>query len=95
MNELYMIKDGQPHKVGQVITLELDESEYDDEFYNSWKKVIEEPLEFEMTFEVKRKAMRKWLSAFGISKYRITETLFPRKKKRGTKRRRRHENRSN
>lgn len=41
-------------------------------------------------FELTRKDKRLWLrKVFCVPKYRITEELFPRKKKRGTNRRKR------
>lgn len=43
-----------------------------------------------MHFELTRKDKRFWLrKVFCVPKYRITEALFPRKKKRGTMRRER------
>ena len=43
-------------------------------------------------FELTRKDKRLWLrKVFCVPKYRITEELFPRKKKRGTNRRKRRE----
>lgn len=47
-----------------------------------------------MHFELTRRDKRFWLSkVFGLPKYKVTEEVFPRKKKRGTMRRERRRRR--
>ena len=50
-----------------------------------------EPFTTTLHFTMPRKAKRKFSKILGMPKYKETEWVFPKKKKRGTKRRRRKE----
>lgn len=74
------------HKnLGEIKEVSISPTEEDN---NAQINFSSEPIT--VHFELTRKNRRFWLrKVFCIPKYRITEELFPRKKKRGTNRRKR------
>lgn len=48
---------------------------------------------FQFTLDLDRDGRKVWAKVFQMQKYKATEWIFPRKKKRGTARRRRREDR--
>lgn len=87
------------NNIGEVYFQDIETGEYKE--LGELKEVHIVPAEDEliewptlkpmtMTFELTRKDKRFWLEkVFMLKKYAVTETLFPRKKKRGSMRRRR------
>ena len=70
---------------GGIKEVSISPTEEDD---NAQINFSSEPIT--LHFELTRKSKRLWLrKVFCVPKYRITEELFPRKKKRGTNRRKR------
>ena len=85
---LYIIdtETGAYKEVGEIKEVSITQAEEDD---NALLNFSSEPIT--MNFELTRKNKRFWLQkVFCVPKYRITEELFPRKKKRGTMRRARN-----
>lgn len=85
MNHLYMQIDGEWHEVGGFHTAELPQCEVEtDELF-----AIDCGKGYEFTIQLKRRQAQRLRQMFGIQKYMLTEAKFPRKKKRGTMRRKR------
>lgn len=84
---LYIVdpKTGDYKELGGIKEVSITPAEEDE---NAILNFSSEPIT--MHFELTRKSKRLWLrEVFCVPKYRITEELFPRKKKRGTNRRKR------
>ena len=86
MNGLYIYNNetGERKLIGEIAEVSITPTEEDvgDNAFNN------EPIT--MRIELTRKGKRFWLrKVFCVPKYKVTEILFPRKKKRGTMRRRR------
>lgn len=79
-------KTGAYKELGGIKEVSITPAEEDD---NVLLNFSSEPIT--VHFELTRKNKRFWLrNVFCVPKYRITEELFPRKKKRGTMRRARN-----
>lgn len=87
MNGLYIYNSetGERKLIGEIAETSITPTEEDGERIT----FTNEPIT--MRIELTRKDKRFWLrKVFSVPKYEVTEILFPRKKKRGTMRRRRH-----
>ena len=83
------IETGEYKELGELKEVHIVPA--DEEFDYGWRFPLE-PFtgEFTVQLELSRKDKRFWLEeVFMVKKYAVTETLFPRKKKRGSMRRRR------
>ena len=86
MNGLYIYNSetGERKLIGEIAEASITPTEEDGEHI----ALTNEPIT--MHIELTRKDKRFWLrKVFCVPKYKVTEILFPRKKKRGTMRRRR------
>ena len=86
MNKIYVYNSetGERELIGEIAELSTTPTE-EDVGHIAFNN---EPIT--MRIELTRKDKRFWLrKVFGVPKYEVTEILFPRKKKRGTMRRRR------
>lgn len=84
---LYLVdhETGACKELGGIEEVSISPAEEDDSVMLNFSS---EPIT--LHFELTRKSKRFWLQkVFCVPKYRITEELFPRKKKRGTMRRER------
>lgn len=81
---IYNSETGERKLIGEIAEVNITPTEEDVEHiaFNNEPIIV--------SFELTRKDKRFWLrKVFCVPKYEVTETLFPRKKKRGTMRRRR------
>ena len=86
MNGLYIYNNetGERKLIGEIAEPSITPTEEDGRHI----AFTNEPIT--MRFELTRKDKRYWLrKVFCVPKYKVTEELFPRKKKRGTNRRKR------
>lgn len=82
---IYNSETGERKLIGEIAEVSITPTE-EDAGYIAFNN---EPIT--MHIELTRKDKRFWLrKVFCVPKYEVTEILFPRKKKRGTMRRRRH-----
>lgn len=81
----YKSGDGSFQKIGEPVEI----SEISDPEINEDVPQINltDNYEFSVEINMKRKDMRIWGEIFQMQRYKVTEWLFPKKKKRGTKRR--------
>ena len=78
-------KTGAYKEFGGIKEVSITPAEEDD---NALLNFSSEPIT--VHFELTRKDKRRWLqNVFEVPRYKVTEELFPRKKKRGTDRRKR------
>lgn len=85
MNLFYVSKDGTYQKLGDVVDVkEISEPDTSEEVpkisFNS-----DEELSF--TINLERQSKKVWAKIFQMQRYKLTEWMFPKKKKRGTARR--------
>lgn len=82
MNLFYVSKDGTPQKLGDVVEIkeisEPDTSEDAPQLNLGW---------FTLTINLSKIDKKVWAKIFQNQKYKVTEWMFPKKKKRGTARR--------
>lgn len=88
LNKVYYTTiDGLTVPLGEVknisITEPMQEAEYPD------IKLQSEPLSLKITLELRKKDKKTWAKIFQMPKYKVTEWAFPKKKKRGSIRRKR------
>lgn len=85
MNLFYVSKDGTAQKLGDIVEVkEISEPDTSEEVpkisFNS-----DEELSF--TINLERQSKKVWAKIFQMQRYKLTEWMFPKKKKRGTARR--------
>lgn len=92
MNLFYTSQDGTYQKLGDIADVkEVSISDADEEVP---KISFNNDEELSFTINLERQSKKVWGKIFQMQKYKITEWMFPKKKKRGTARRIRKERRT-
>lgn len=87
MSKLYYSTDGglTVHPVGEAKEIFISEPTQEVEY----PEISLQGETITMSFNLRRKDKIVWGRIFGMPKYKVTEWMFPKKKKRGSKRRKR------
>jgi len=90
LNKVYYTTiDGLTVPLGELKTISITEPRQEAEYEYPDIKLWSESLSLEITPELRKKDKKTWVKIFQMPKYKVTEWAFPKKKKRGSIRRKR------
>lgn len=85
MNLFHISQDGTYQKLGDIVDIKEVSAPDTGEEVPEISLINDEELSF--TINLKRQSKKAWGRIFQMQKYKVTEWMFPKKKKRGTARR--------
>lgn len=94
MKLFYVSGDGTYREIGEPVEVEITET-YTPDAVAEYPDITLRGNEVgTLTLDLQRKDKKLWGKIFGFQKYKMTEWIFPKKKKRGTRRRKRRSDRT-